>query len=459
MSNFLSPPKPVKRDDTYFKDQFYKSKRLQVFLGIYIGYAAYYLVRKNLTLAMPFLKQEYGYTIDYLGTALACNGLGYGISKFVMGGISDRSDARKFFPLGLILTSLVIIAAGSDIGVSNLIVIGALQFLIGWFGGMGWPPCGRVMTHWFSISERGSKMSIWNTAHNIGGMLIGPITAFATSYLTILGIQQSWKLGIFVVPACIAIIIAAVAYLLIRDNPQSCGLPSIEQYKNDYPPDYSDKAEEVMTPKEIFFKYVLKNRILWIVASANAFVYFVRYGVLDWAPTYLNEVKGYDIKQVGWAYFAYEFAAIPGTIVCGFVSDYIFKGRRAVTTIIFMLLIMIAIYVYWKNENNIMIDISALISIGFLIYGPVMLIGVQALDLAPKNAAGASAGLTGFFGYLIGTAILSNILMGYVAQHFGWGAGFKLLIASTIVASILMAFTIPDENRKYKLKMNKKSKL
>ena len=39
----------------------------------------------------------------------------------------------------------------------------------------------------------------------------------------------------------------------------------------------------------------------------------------------------------------------------------------------------------------------SLIAIGFFIYGPVMLIGVQALDLAPKNAAGTSAGLTGFF--------------------------------------------------------------
>ncbi len=32
-----------------------------------------------------------------------------------------------------------------------------LQFLNGWVQGMGWPPCGRTMVHWFSISERGTK--------------------------------------------------------------------------------------------------------------------------------------------------------------------------------------------------------------------------------------------------------------------------------------------------------------
>lgn len=91
-----------------------------------------------------------------------------------------------------------------------------------------------------------------------------------------------------------------------------------------------------LTAKEIFFKYVLSNKILWYIAIANAFIYLVRYGVLDWAPTYLKEVKGYDIKEIGWAYFSYEFAAIPGTIFCGWLSDKVFKGRRAITTMIYM---------------------------------------------------------------------------------------------------------------------------
>ena len=36
-------------------DPEYKRLRLQVFLGIFIGYAGYYLVRKNFSLAMPDL--------------------------------------------------------------------------------------------------------------------------------------------------------------------------------------------------------------------------------------------------------------------------------------------------------------------------------------------------------------------------------------------------------------------
>ena len=96
-----------------------------------------------------------------------------------------------------------------------------------------------------------------------------------------------------------------------------------------------------LTAKEIFFKHVLNNKCLWFIALSNAFVYMVRYGCLDWAPTILTE-KGIDLKSAGWAYFAYEFAAIPGTLLCGWMSDKLFKGRRAPPTILFMTLVALS---------------------------------------------------------------------------------------------------------------------
>ncbi len=43
--------------------------------------------------------------------------------------------------------------------------------LCGWFPGMGWPPCGRTMVHWWSQKERGGIVSVWNCAHNVGGRI------------------------------------------------------------------------------------------------------------------------------------------------------------------------------------------------------------------------------------------------------------------------------------------------
>ncbi len=146
-------------------------------------------------------------------------------------------------------------------------------------------------------------------------------------------------------------------------------------------------------------------------------------------------------------------AAIPGTIFCGWLSDHVFHGRRALPTILFMALIIVAIAVYWQNLDNLNVVIGCLIAIGFLIYGPVMLIGVQALDLAPKNAAGTAAGLTGFMGYVLGTAVLANIVIGYVAEHAGWSWTFILLMGACVLSIVFMAFTYNQE--KY-LAKNKK---
>ena len=430
-------------------DPTYKRLRWQVFIGIFIGYAGYYLVRKNFSLAMPYLV-DMGFDKGLLGVAISANAIAYGLSKFIMGGVSDRSSARKFLPLGLTLSALATLLLGTKVGVSSIVSMFILQFLIGWFQGMGWPPCGRVMTHWFSQNERGTKMSIWNCAHNVGGALVGPMAVYGAMWFGswFYGVDSSkyFIIGTYIFPAAVALFVALLAYVLIRDTPQSCGLPTIEKWRNDYPKNYSEKQEEVLTTREIFFKYVLNNKMLWFIAIANAFVYMVRYGCLDWAPTYLKEAQGYDIKEAGWAYFAYEFAAIPGTLVCGWLSDVVFKGRRAITTIIFMALVALFIFLYWQFSDNYMIVTLSLIAIGFFIYGPVMLIGVQALDLAPKNAAGTSAGLTGFFGYFFGTAILANVVMGYVAESsFGWDGTFVLLLAACALSIVFVGFTYKEE--------------
>ena len=453
MSNLLAPP-PYKPEQTGPEaDKRYKALRLQVFLGAFIGYAAFYIVRKNFSMAIPMLA-PFGFEKGELGTVLAMNAVAYALSKFLMGSVSDRSDARKFLPLGLVLASLsmmfmiVPITAFGDNHAMAIVLMGVLNFLVGWVSGMGWPPCGRVMTHWFSQTERGTMMSIWNCAHNVGGALVGPMAVYGATWF------GSWfyanqpdhyfLIGTFVFPAATAILVALLAYCLLRDTPQSCGLPSVEKWRNDYPKNYSEKSEQVLSTKEIFFKYVLNNKFLWYIAIANAFVYMVRYGCLDWAPTILTE-KGVNLKDAGWAYFAYEFAAIPGTLICGWLSDKLFHGRRALPTILFMALVAVFILTYWLFMDNLTAVIISLIGIGFFIYGPVMLIGVQALDLAPKNAAGTAAGLTGFFGYFFGTAILANTLIGYVAENVSWNMTFVLLLGACVLSIVFMGLTYKEE--------------
>ena len=454
MWKFLAPPAFKAELPAGEQKSAYSRYRWQVFLGIFIGYAGFYIVRKNFSMAIPFL-EPFGFDKGELGIVLSMNAIAYALSKFLMGSVSDRSNARVFLPLGLVLAAVSmmfmivpVVALGPEHKTLAIVLMAVLNFLVGWFNGMGWPPYGRVMTHWFSQNERGTKMSIWNCAHNVGGSLVGPMAAYGAIWFGswFYGSQSDYYflIGTYAFPAAVAIFVALLAYVLIRDTPQSCGLPSIEKWRNDFPKNYSQKSEEVLSAREIFFKYVFNNKMLWFIAIANAFVYMVRYGCLDWAPKFLMEEQGYNIKEAGWAYFAYEFAAIPGTLICGWISDKVFKGGRALTTTIFMAIVAMFITLYWQFSSNPTIVTLSLIGIGFFIYGPVMLIGVQALDLAPKNAAGTAAGLTGFFGYFFGTAILANVVIGYVSES-GWDWTFILLLAACALSIVFTMFTYKDE--------------
>ncbi len=436
MIGFLKPPPPREPLPEGQADATYRRLRLQVFIGIFVGYAGYYLVRKNFTLAMPYLI-ELGYSKTDLGLALSGVSIAYGLSKFFMGNVSDRSNARTFMALGLLCSSAVMIFMGTmPIATSSVTIMFGLLLLNGWFQGMGWPPSGRVMVHWFSQNERGTKMAVWNVAHNVGGGMVGPIAILAMAMFA------DWH-AILYLHGIFALVVAMLVLLLVRDTPQAEGLCTIEKHRNDYPKayEYSEKYEKELSAKAIFFEYVLNNKFLWTIAIANAFVYFVRYGVLDWAPTYLNEVKHFSFEQSGWAYAFYEFAGIPGTLICGWLSDKVFNGRRAPVSILFLALTLVCVLTYWWNPpGNPKLDIAMLIGIGFFIYGPVMLIGVQALDLAPKKAAGTAAGFTGLFGY-VGGAVSANIVIGMVVDAAGWDAGLSLVAGACVLAMVLISFT------------------
>lgn len=476
MSNFLDPPapKPLLPKEKIASE--YKKMRLKVFLGAFLGYAGYYLVRKNLSLAIPGMIKPIaegglGYTKLELGIALSAISIAYAFSKFIMGAFSDRSDARKFLVIGLILSSLLMMSVGLfPFATSSVAIIFVFMLIIGWLSGMGWPPCGRIMVHWFSQNERSFKMSIWNTSHTFGS---GSLGILATAGVALMGgffvadasgvtVIQSWK-AIFIFPAAVALIIALFCWWALRDTPQSCGLPPIDKHRNDLSAKKDANPGEKIPLKELFIKYVFKNKILWLIALANIFVYLVRYGIGDWAPTYCQESGLLTPNESNLAFSLHNYAGIPGTILCGLISSKLFKGRCAPANVIYMLLVLVSVILYWKAApvaaflsdafafdlvaTRVAVVYTALISIGFFIYGPVALIGVQAVNLVPKNAAGTAAGFVGLFGYLIGDALLSKVLIGAVASNvkLGWNGTFWIFIIGSILAALFSATTWKKE--------------
>ena len=464
--DFMAPPAHKAELPAEKIDKEYKAMRLKVFLGIYFGYAAYYLVRKNLSFAGADMMNLGYLDSSGVGDAMAGLPIAYAVSKFLMGGLSDRSDARKFMTIGLVISALVMIIAGiipypKNSGVTTAILFG-LTCLTGWFSGMGWPPCGRVMSHWFSTNERSFKMSIWNTAHNVGSSGLAWLATIGGGSLLValgFGAEEGWREA-FIVPSIVALAVAGFCWWFIRDTPESCGLPPIDKYRNDFSGAKAKKGEENKIPfKTLFVDYILKNKMLWLIGIANILVYLVRNGISDWLPIYLQQVHGIA-KSISKDLYAYHMiAAIPGTLIAGWLSSRFFQGRCAPVNVICMAVTAIGAFIYWQagaiaelvGLDYIDIVKIALVITGFAVYGPVAMISIQAIAIVSKNAAGTAAGFMGLLGYLIGDALLSKIVFGRIVESGpnGWNLTFIGFFVASVIATVICLMAMGKEKKMF----------
>jgi OPA family sugar phosphate sensor protein UhpC-like MFS transporter len=410
----IEDPKIIKRKFNYW--------RIRTFYSMYIGYAMFYFSRKSFIFAMPALINDLGFDKAQLGLLGSILSLSYGASKFFSGILSDRSNPRYFMGIGLILTGVFNIFFGFS---STFVFFALFWGLNGWFQGWGWPPCAKLLTHWYSQKERGSWWSMWNTSHNVGGAIIPLLAAYLAQ-------SFGWRYAMHG-PGLLSIVFGLFLINRLRDTPRSLGLPTIEKYKNDYPDKHHDKERYQLTTKEILFKYVLKNKYIWALSGASFFVYIIRQAVNDWTQLFLVEAKGYSVFVAGTFIFWFELGGFIGSLSAGWGSDLIFKGKRGPINALYILFVFLVTYLMWKfSGRSIALDSILIFLVGFFIFGPQMLLGVAAAELSHKKAAGTATGFIGWFAY-IGAAVAGGPL-GLFVQKNGWESFFKVLLVCAVIA-------------------------
>jgi sugar phosphate permease len=416
----VSNPAPSAASEPAAVQERFRYWQTRTLIASMVGYAAFYFVRKNLSVAMPAMQHDLGITKGDLGLFLTLHGLLYGISKFANGFWGDRVNARVFMVVGLLLSALANVAFGFS---SVVLAFGIFWMINGWVQGMGFPPCARLMTHWFPPENLATKMSIWNTLHSIGAAAVVVFCGYVVGF--------GWR-WCFFAPAAVAVLIAGVLWLTLRDTPSSVGLPEIKT-GNTHGGKH-DGAFGTFVRRQVF-----GNRTIWLIALANFFVYTVRYGILDWGPTLLREWKNIPLHQAGWMVAAFEIAGIVGMLVAGWCTDRFFGGRAVRVCVICMTGASVVLLLFWRLSSPPPWLATELLAVGgFFIYGPQALVGIAAANLATKRAAATAVGFTGIFGYL--STILSGWGLGRLVDAQGWGVAFAALLGVALVGTLLFAF-------------------
>ena len=422
-----APVKPIEDEEEVKRE--YKAWRWRIFSTIYMGYALFYFTRLSFDATKPALMDSLGYTKSDLGILVTLLAVSYGVSKFVSGVFSDKSNLRYFMGLGLIMTGVFNIFFGFS---SNIVLFGFFLVMNGLFQGWGSPSCAKVLTYWYSQKERGRWWGFWNTSHNVGTSLIFIICPIIVSL-------AGWRMAMHI-PGILAICYGFVIIKQLRGQPSAVGLPSIEKFRNDYPDEQvDDEPEKKLSSKELLSKYILKNRYIWILAISFFFVYTIRLGMTSWILLYLMEAKGYTLLKGGFCVFWFEIGGIFGSLAAGWLSDTVFNGRRAPVNILFCLGIVFALFALWAAPHgNLSLISMVMFSVGFLIFGPQLLIGMAAAEMVDKRAAGSATGFVGFFAYLGGAT--AGWPIGKVTEEYGWSGFFIFL---SVCAVVVMTLLIP----------------
>lgn len=426
---------------------------LQSYLVVFIGYLTMYLVRKNFNVAQNDMINQYGLSMTELGMIGLGFSVTYGIGKTVVSYYADGKNTKQFLPFMLILSGLCMLGFSLSLGGGSisLFLMVAFYSLSGFFQSTGGPSSYSTITKWTPSNKRGSYLGLWNMSHNVGGAGAAGVALFGANVFF-----DGNVIGMFVFPAVIAIIVGAIGMRYGSDSPEAYGLGTVEELFEEPISDEDRESEEnKMTKKEMFLKYILKNKVIWLLCFANIFLYIVRIGIDQWSTVYAYQELGFSKETAISGFTMFEVGALVGTLMWGYLSD-LANGRRALVACVSLGLIVMTLEFYQYATSEFMY-LSALFALGFLVFGPQLLIGVAAVGFVPKKAISVADGVKGTFAYLIGDSF-AKLGLGMVADGTpvfgltGWKGTFAALDASALICLGLLAMVAIAEEHKIRKK-------
>jgi OPA family sugar phosphate sensor protein UhpC-like MFS transporter len=415
-------------------DAIFKNRRLRVFVWLILGYGFFYTCRLSLSVAKKPMLDEGILSVEEMGIIGSVLLFVYAFGKFFNGFLADRANIRRFMSVALLLSAFANLAFGS---MNNFYMFAALWAFNGWFQSIGSAPSVVSICQWFSRKERGTRYGVWAGAHNIGEGLTFVGTALIVNAF-------GWRWG-FWGPGLACVIVAIILYLNLADRPQTYGLPSVAEYKNDF-----SAGKPLNRPTAALQWMVIKSPIVWVLGLSSACMYIARYAINSWAIFYLQEGKGYELVQAASAMSAYPIFGLLGAIFSGFLSDKFFSAQCNVPTLLYGLLLIGSLSLfYYAPPGYILVDTIALAAFGFAIGGLIVfLAGLIAVDLMPIRAAGAVKGTIGLFSYLgaAGQDWVSGVLIDNTktvvdgVTTYSFDSAFYFWISASVVSLLLALF-------------------
>lgn len=387
-----------------------------------------YLDRIVFSVLIPVIRQEMHISDLQYGYINSAFQFTYTAAFFFAGRFIDRIGTRIGYAVAVAWWTL---AAAFHALAQTPLGLGFWRAMLGVGESGNFPAAVKAVAEWFPQRERSLAIGLFNAGSNVASMIGPPVIIWMLAL-------WGWR-ACFLVTASLGLAWLAV-WLLAYQLPGAHPLLSESERKH-IQSDLAEAGDEA----PVGWLAALRHKQTWGFALAKFLTDPVWWFYLYWLPPYLYDVRGFNLKEIGWALPVVYLMADVGSIGGGWLPGYLMrkgwplaKARKA-TMALFAGLMPIAALSALTSRSALAI---ALISLATLAHqGWSANLFTTTSDVFPKKVVASVTGIGGTLGGL-GGIFFSTLIPGIVVTYFGYtplilGFGLFHLTAFFIVHRLM----------------------
>ena len=274
--------------------------------GIGFGRFAY-------TAIMPSMQEALGLSNTQTGLLATWNAVGYMVAALFAGVLASRFGPR-------VVVSVSAAVVGAAMVLTGFVEDFTLAFLLRAITGMGsagiFVPVMGLLSAWFAPSRRGRATGVAVSGGSLGLAATGLLVPALIAAYGSLGWRVSWWLL-----GAITLVLALLAYLLLRNHPDEKDLAPFGQPASHEP---ADNGKPDASP--LAWGLVYRSGALWRLSLVYFAFGFSSFLYATYFVKYLAKEGGFSQTEAGHLWALVGIVAIASSFAWGMISDR--RGRR-----------------------------------------------------------------------------------------------------------------------------------
>lgn len=383
-----------------------------VLLLCWFGWVAIYLCRSVLAPILPVLVEELSMTHAQGGMLETAYLIGYIFMKVPAGTIANRIGIKRTLVISMVAyassTALNFLATG-------FIHLLALRFLTGLFQGVHLPLANTLLSERFG-DRQGRAIGFHESGPNVGNSIAYPLAVAIVS-------TWSWRWA-FILLSLPAFALAGVAAFILGEEKGPEAKAKTGYGEGD--------------------RFRLRSflRLLAPLALAHAVYNLCLRTLLIFAPSFLVEFRGMDLRTAGLISMLMPAAGFIAKISSGFIAERV-GDRNAIcgATLLTGVFIMSLSYVL----GGCLLSVNFVV-LGFALYSFSPTIYASVTSGLPTQLKSIGLGAVTMTGNIFGA--LSTFLIGFLIDTRGYATAMQTISTTVVLATALIFTSMRDEPKR-----------